>query len=133
MGNIPWFSMMSRRDREKKERKYKEQMFPFGEPQRDWEQAILKELFPQVKDGDQLLYQLLCAKECLLEEDPDWREEGLAKWLNSSLMQRFSAEERMMILALAWLEQGRASLEEFPDREQVLKKAAELESRKQLE
>ena len=64
MGNIPWFSMMSRRDREKKERKYKEQMFPFGEPQRDWEQAILKELFPQVKDGDQLLYQLLCAKEC---------------------------------------------------------------------
>jgi hypothetical protein len=48
-------------------------------------------------------------------------------------MQRFSAEERMTILALAWLEQGRASLEEFPDREQVLKKAAELESRKQLE
>ena len=93
MGSIPWVSMMSRRDREKKERKYKEQMFPFGEPQRDWEQVILKELFPQVKDGDQLLYQLLCAKECLLEEDPDWREEGLAKWLNSSLMQRFSAED----------------------------------------
>lgn len=129
MGNVPWFQWMSRRDREKKEKKYKEKMFPFGESQRDREKALLKELFHQMKDEDQLLYQLLCAKECLLEEDPDWREEGLAKWLNSSLMQRFSSEERMTILALACLERECGSLEEFPDRGQVLEKVTELERR----
>ncbi len=126
MGNIPWFRMVSRRDREKREKKYKEQMFPLGEAQRDREQALLKELFPQFKDEEQLIYQLLCAKECLLEEDSDWREEGLARWLGSSLMQRFSEEEKMMILAFAQLEQGCGGLEDFPNREQVMERALEL-------
>lgn len=126
MNNISWFKIVSRRDREKNEKKYKEKMFPLGESQQDREQALLKELLPNTKDSDQLLYHLICAKECLMEEDSEWREEGLEKWLGSSLMQRLSAGERATILALAQIEQECTSMEEFPDVEQVLAKVKEL-------
>lgn len=129
MSDIPWFSFISRREQERKEKKYKSQMFPFGDAQKEKELNLLNTLFLGEKNGNELLYQLLCVKECLMAEEPEWRQEELRKWQRGPLVQKLSVAGRMNIMALAMLEQECVSLEEFPDAEQVLARARELAGR----
>lgn len=100
---ISWFDMTSRRERERRERKYYEKMFPLGEAQRQRELEILAGAVPEGKP-EELLYQLLCVKECLQEEDSEERADALREWEASPLAQRAGAWARAVTAALARLE-----------------------------
>lgn len=123
MGEFSWFKITTRREREKQEKKYQKRMFPLGDGQREKELALLAALFPGKKDPGELLYQLICVKECMLEEDEEDRQAALARWRAGTLVQEYTSREKAVFLALERLEHACASLEEFPNQEQLLAEA----------
>ncbi|MFR5601340.1 MAG: hypothetical protein ACLTKI_02790 [Lachnospiraceae bacterium] len=117
---IGWLTMESKRDREKRERKYVSRMFPLGEGQKEAEEALLKQLIPSVSVQD-ALYQYLQVKEILLEEDEEDREDLLSDWKENRLTRRLSPEEQNRLFAMARLVMECDSLEKMPDAETILK------------
>ena len=124
---IPWLESVSRRERERREKKTRQMMFPFGEEQRKAELRLLRELVTTRAQDSDLLFQLFSAKAALRpsEEEED-QEERLKEWLRSHLARGFAPKERAAFWALAELEQSAQSLEELPGPEAVRRRAGEL-------
>ena len=84
-----------------------------------------------MRDND-LLYQLVEAKDCLVcqeDEDEEDRLQRLQQWLQSPLASRFPPRQLLCFLALAELEQGMEDLTALPDADAVRRRAEELRAR----
>lgn len=130
---ISWFGFTTRKQRRRREEHDRRQMFPFGEAQREAELALLRQLIELrgVRDND-LLYQLVEAKDCLVcqeDEDEEDRLQRLQQWLQSPLASRFPPRQLLCFLALAELEQGMEDLTALPDADAVRRRAEELRAR----
>lgn len=121
---ISWFESVPRKEQERREKQYYKRMFPLGERQKDRELELLRQfsVLRAVKDQD-LLYHLVCVKECLQAEEEEEREENLCEWRGSRLAKALSREARNVIIALAVLEEDCESLEQFPSKEQIDREA----------
>ncbi|MCF0121240.1 MAG: hypothetical protein HUJ65_06335 [Oscillospiraceae bacterium] len=60
LGDIPWLSWKSKSAQEKESEEYEKWAFPYGQPQRDKIEAILKELLPKEKPQIALIAFLTC-------------------------------------------------------------------------
>ncbi len=120
---IPWFESVTPQQRRKREEKYLRMMFPFGAAQKEREISLLKQCVKAgLKDGE-LLYQLLCVKEALLEEDEESRKTALANWAKSHLAGYLSPNDKRIVYALAKMGLACKSLEDFPDADALTAKA----------
>lgn len=126
---ISWFRSVPKREQVRKEKEYKNRMFPFGDTQQARETEILREILETKLSDTDMLYQLLCVKECLQFPDDEDCAENLAEWRASPLAKRLTAKDRAVFQALAKLEEGCTGLEEFPDAKTVRAEAAKLEYR----
>lgn len=117
---ISWFESVSRKEQERREKQYYKKMFPLGEQQKDRELELLRQfsVLRAVKAQD-LLYYLVCVKECLQVEEDEEREANLCEWRGSRLAKTMSREAQDVIIALAMLEEDCESLEQFPSKEGI--------------
>jgi len=118
--HISWFDMTSPKQRAKREKRYEQEMFPFGTEQREREIALLHKLIPGKHADSDLLYQLLQAKEAVGEADEEDRQRALSLWRGSELLRRLPKVTYESLLAMAQLEKEMTSLEEFPTEDRVL-------------
>lgn len=129
MGNgISWFQFTSRKEQRNKEKRYYKKMFPLGEKQRDRELDVFRQfsVLRDMKEQD-LMYQLLCLKECLSQEEEE-RAEAVRVWRGSILAKRMTREMQNILIALAELEADCESLEEFPTVEEIAARAKTIEA-----
>ena len=129
MGNgIPWFEITSRKEQRNREKRYYKKMFPLGEMQRDRELDVFRQfsVLRGIKEQD-LMYQLLCVKECLCQEEEE-RAEAVRVWRGSVLAKRMTREMQNILIALAELEADCESLEEFPAANEIADRAKELDA-----
>ena len=128
MGNgISWFQFTSRKEQRNKEKRYYKKMFPLGEMQRGRELDVFRQfsVLRDMKEQD-LMYQLLCLKECLSQEEEE-RAETVRVWRGSILAKRMTREMQNILIALAELEADCESLEEFPTVEEIAARAKTIE------
>lgn len=129
MGNgISWFQFTSRKEQRNKEKRYYKKMFPLGEMQRGRELDVFRQfsVLRDMKEQD-LMYQLLCLKECLSQEEEE-RAEAVRVWRGSILAKRMTREMQNILIALAELEADCESLEEFPTVEEIAARAKTIEA-----
>lgn len=124
-----WMEFTTKKQRRRREEAARRQMFPFGEEQREAELRLLRELIRiRVRNND-LLFQLVAAKDCLHrreEEDEEEQNRRLRHWLNSQLAGMFPPRQLRYFLALAELEQDMQDMSQFPDAETVRRRAEQL-------
>ncbi len=121
---IPWLDFSSSREKRKREERYYRAMFPFGEAQRERERELLIRCTDARLGAEELLYQLLCVREALQDEDEESREEALDNWKRSRIAAKLSEADRRVVYALAAMPMSCSGLEEYPD-EDTLKQKAE--------
>lgn len=121
---IQWLEFLTEKERSRREKRAKSRLVPLGDAQQEAELALLRPLVQTRAADSDLLFQLICAKNCVTPADPeDDPAELLEEWLSSPLARRFSHAERMTFLALAKLERGVASLEQMPTAQQLSEQA----------
>ena len=139
-GFLGWFRWETKKQREKREKAYAQRMFPFGNEEREWEIATIKELFPELKKNVQEVhFDVLTLREALLnttldEDDDDYQtvEEALHEWENSDITKSMMKKGYMpFIKAMAILENNAASLEELPLVEKIKEEAEKYKFKKQ--
>lgn len=126
---FPWLEITTKKERKRREEKARRQMFPFGEAQREAELRLLRELIEARARDNDLLFQLVRAKDCLHRREDEEEEEQTARlrgWLHSPLATLYPPQQLMRFLALAELEQGIQDLSELPDAAAVRQRAEEL-------
>lgn len=118
---IQWLEFLTEKERARREKRAKSRLVPLGDAQQAAELALLRPLVQTSADDRDLLFQLLCAKNCVTPADPEEdTAELLEEWLSSPLTRRFALPERMTFLALAKLECGMTALEQLPSAQQLL-------------
>ena len=118
---IQWLEFLTEKERARREKRAKSRLMPLGDAQQAAELALLRPLVQTSADDSDLLFQLLCAKNCVTPADPEEdTAELLEEWLASPLTRRFALPERMAFLALARLECGMTALEQMPSAQQLL-------------
>ena len=129
-----WFRFESKAQREKRQAAYERRLFPLGKEQREWEEAMLKQLYPQKKDVFDLHYSLLTLREGLVNSrlDPDHddyvdEETALRRWQVSRTTKFLKGAELYVVQAMAFLEHRAADMESLPDREEILARAQDLQ------
>lgn len=119
-GKIRWLDMESRKDREKREKRYEQQMFPMGERQKAAELALLEQVVRSVKPQD-ALYQLLQVREILINEtDEGERQAQLREWRDSRLARKLSDADVSLLIRLVPRIRECEDMETFPTAAEVL-------------
>lgn len=111
----------------KHEQDYFQSVFPFGEEQKQQEEALLKACVHAPVKENEKMYQLLLVKGLYSQGKPAELEDSLGKWYYGSLLKRWPDSDRAALLSLAQLSLKAESLEALPDEEQILTCAAEME------
>lgn len=122
-----WFSFATPEERKEHEQDYFQSVFPFGEPQKQLEQTLLKTCVQAPVNENEKLYQLLLLKNLYSQVKPTALEENLVKWYHGFLLKKWPDSARAALLSLAQLSQQAKSLESLPDEESILANAAEIE------
>lgn len=134
-GILDWFKWESKASREKHAKKYYGMMFPFGEEQKEWEVATLKELFPKyAKRIQEVHFALLTLREAMAnaeldEDDDDYEsiEEGIANWEDSNVVRELAKKGMTSELqAMAILENKAETLEDLPTVEAIKELVAKM-------
>ena len=128
---IPWLDMASKKERARREEKLRRRLFPLGAPQREAELRLLRALVTTRAQDEDLLYQLVQARDCLYrqeDEEPAEQRERLQTWLQSQLLQRYTRQERLYFLALAQCGQVPQTLDDLPDAAAVRRRAEALQN-----
>lgn len=123
---VSWFKSIPKREQLRREKEYKNQMFPFGEAQKKWETDILQSLLETKLSPRDALYQLVCVKECLQLSAEDERNEDLLEWRKSPLAKGLTRRDAAILIALAELESKCMKFDEFPVYERILQEAAKV-------
>ncbi|MCD8084097.1 MAG: hypothetical protein LUE86_11455 [Clostridiales bacterium] len=124
---IPWLEFVSPRERKRREEQYYRRMFPFGEEQRRLEGRLLSRCTDTKLSEEELLFQLLCVREVLQEEDEMSRKDALESWRKNPLTANLSPADRQVVYALAVLSAGCSSLEEYPDEKRLRAEAEKID------
>ena len=122
-----WFSFSTPEERDDYEQDYFRSVFPFGEPQKQLEQALLKVCVHAPVNENEKLYQLLVLKNLYSQSKPLALEDDLIKWYRGRLLRKWPDSARAAVLSLAQLSLQAKSLEMLPGEECVLANAAEIE------
>lgn len=122
-----WFLYSTPEEKKEQEQAYFQSVFPFGEPQKQLEQALLKTCVQAPVAEHEKLYQLLLVKNLYSQVKYAALEDSLAKWYRGSLLKRWPDPARAALLSLAQLSLKAETLEALPDAEHILANAAEIE------
>lgn len=130
-GFLGWFRWETKAQRQKREKAYAQRLFPLGPQERDWEVKTIKELFPELKNVQEVHFDVLTLREALLnttldEEDEDYEtlEEAIHGWENSDITKSLMKKGYMpYIKAMAILENNASTWEELPTAEQIKEEA----------
>lgn len=108
---INWFDSTTEKQREKKQARYENKMFPLGPKQKEKEISLLKELIPDMPPQESLYY-LLEFKEIVRSDEP---EEDYADWKKTNLAKKISKDNQDLIYKLALASLEWKSLDDIPN------------------
>ncbi len=118
---LSWFKFVSRKEQEKQDAIYAKKMFPFGqEQQKQTEIELMQSLLTKRMDKQEIIYNLLCVKQALMEEENADKKQGLALWYKSKNLSHMEYEEKMYFVSAASLILIAKSLDEFPSKQLVI-------------
>ncbi len=119
------FKMTSRKEQLKQQKQYTEKMFPLGEAlQKDKEFELLSSVLQKDKLSKiDVLFNLLCAKQALMQEDPDDLFNDLSWWFTGNNAKDFDIMDRVYFISAASLLIKIKSIDEFPCKEDVITKS----------
>lgn len=124
-----FFDFTTPKEKKRKEIAYKKMLYPFGDKQNEWENNILKELFPNKnKQQPSFKYICICYKESLIKSqlDPDEDEYipleySLKKYEKMVKRMKIDVEDLQIIENLAKLQIQAKSFEQLPTIDDIKK------------
>ena len=122
-----WFLYSTPEEKKEQEQAYFQSVFPFGEQQKQLEQALLETCVQAPVRENEKLYQLLLVKNLYSQTKPTALEDSLARWYRGALLKRWPDPARAALLSLAQLSLQAQTPEALPDAEAILSNAVEIE------
>lgn len=122
-----WFSFSSEQEKKAHEQEYFLSVFPFGEPQKQLEQELLRSCICAPVSENEKMYQLLLVKNLYSQSKQTALEDGLRKWYRAPLLKKWPDSDRAALLSLAQLSLKAETFETLPDTESVRSRASEIE------
>lgn len=134
MSFAKWLGFETKEEQERKRRLYLKRMYRFGQAEMDWEERILKDLFPRARDITTHKFAAIALRDRLLaarERNAEIASEGLESarpvseereislWGKAQAFRVLKEDEKALILRMVSMELQSRSAEELPDAEAV--------------
>ena len=134
MSFAKWLGFETREEQERKRRQYLKRLYRFGQAEMDWEERILRDLFPRARDLTTHKYAAIALRDRLIaarernaeiasgeleSAQPVQEEREIALWGKAQAFRALKEEEKTLILRMVGLELQSRSAEELPDADAV--------------
>ncbi len=117
---IKWFKFTSEREERKKKAHFNKTIFPLGEEfQKEKEYEIVASLFDYKISFQEVIFNLVCVKQALLEEEKKDILEDLHFWHTSPSSSIIKKKDKPLFISAAELLLNVKAVEEFPTKEDI--------------
>lgn len=126
MSLADWFVFVPKKEREKREKEFDAAMFPLGDAQKDREREMACRCIQTNISDEEKLYHLLVVQSAFRMMDEEEKTCALKKWYGGALSRKLTPVEKSCLVAFADLCRNLSSVTDYPDRQQIEERAAQL-------